>query len=147
MNLNLEGLKISREKSTDCECQYPECDADVRMVGVYTVAGFDGYVEACRKHARECMVDAITEDCEGRFFEVTPEGGLVERTFRIEMFTREGWVPCEFADVDGQRRDTRRLPFGVAQRLHSTLVVQRDALGCSGDLEGETRVTEEPPSN
>lgn len=70
----LAQLKLKHIQSApEAECPGNGCE---RGSHVWTVEGLDGYIEACRTHARDVMGDTIESDY--RTFTVV-DGKLVEK--------------------------------------------------------------------
>ena len=71
---DLAKLKLISLGHAEVECPCTDC---TRLCRTWTVAGLDGYFEACRHHARDVLADAV--DFDYRLFRVE-DGGLVEVT-------------------------------------------------------------------
>lgn len=140
MNIELRGgalplIDLGADEGADCFCG---CECTPHN---WTVTGLGGYVTACRKSAVDAMRDLLSDEQDVEAY----LGKLIKRTFCIEMFTASsGWIPCDQVEIAGQIIVPKSLTLRMATELWGKLVEQRNALGLSGDLEGDVRVSDEP---
>lgn len=74
-------LKVSRPVKVDPEvsgdCPVGGCEHDAHC---YSVDGFDGYVDACGRHARGALVDALTSALDDALAYDTDEADALRET-------------------------------------------------------------------